>query len=126
VNGFLVPIVLLLVGIVAAQTEVRFPKIREELVKMEDVDQDARIKCTNLAAEKQVNCLGEISKSIDTPDTKRLREIFDDIGFPNTAKVGKEGFQAFMILLQHAIADDLRVRSLKRSGLHSGTKNCRR
>jgi len=113
VKCFVIPIVFFFVGIVAAQPEVRFPKIREELVKMEKVDQDARLKCSNLSADEQLKCLADTGRSIDTPNTNQLREIFDEIGFPNTAKVGKDGFQAFMILLQHATSDDLRARSLK-------------
>lgn len=90
-----------------------YSRIRDELLALEKIDQDARIKCTSFGADEQVKCLAEISKSIDEPNTKRLTEIFDQIGFPNTAKVGKEGFQAFMIVLQHAPTDELRVRSLK-------------
>ena len=87
--------------------------MRKELLAMEKVDQDARIKCISLPADDQVKCLGDISRSIDEPNTKRLTEIFDQIGFPNTAKVGKDGFQAFMIVLQHAPTDELRIRCLK-------------
>jgi len=95
--------------VLAAQTQ--YPKIREELLKMEQVDQDARTKCTNLPADPQMKCFVEIAKTIDEPNTKRITEIFDQIGFPNTAKVGKDGLQAYMILLQHATSDDLRVKS---------------
>jgi uncharacterized protein DUF6624 len=104
-------VILLSAMFLAAQTE--FPKIREELLKMEQVDQDARMKCMNGSADAQVKCLAEISKTIDGPNTKRLTEIFDQIGFPNTAKVGRDGMQAYMILLQHAPTEELRVRSLK-------------
>jgi len=100
----------LLVANVAGQ---QYPAIRDELVQMEKVDQDARNKCTNATADDQIKCLADISKSIDEPNTERLTQIFDQIGFPNTAKVGKEGLQAFMLILQHAPTDDLRVRSLK-------------
>ena len=92
--------------------QAQYPKIRAELLAMEKVDQDARTKCTNGTADQQVKCLGEISKTIDEPNTKRIIEIFNEIGFPNTAKVGKDGLQAYMILLQHASSDDLRVKSL--------------
>ena len=87
--------------------------IRNELLAMEKVDQDARVKCASGTADEQVKCLAEISKTIDAPNTKRLEQIFDRIGFPNTAKVGKDGLQAFMIVLQHAPTDELRVKSLK-------------
>ena len=87
--------------------------LRDELRAMEKVDQEARMKCVNGLAEEQVKCLAQISKTIDEPYTKRLEEIFDLIGFPNTAKVGKDGMPAFMILLQHAPTDELRLKSLK-------------
>jgi len=92
--------------------QVLHPYLRDELLSMEKVDQDARMKCANGSADEQVKCLAPLLKAIDEPHTKRLEEIFDQIGFPNTAKVGREGMQAFMILLQHAPTDALRVRSL--------------
>ena len=58
-----------------------------------------------------MKCFVEIAKSIDEPNTKRIIKIFEQIGFPNTAKVGKDGLQAYLILLQHATSDDLRVKS---------------
>jgi len=93
--------------------QVRYPNLRDELLLMEKIDQDARMNCANGSAEEQVKCFAPLLKAIDEPHTKRLEEIFDQIGFPNTAKVGREGMQAFMILLQHAPTDALRVRSLK-------------
>jgi len=93
-----------------------YPEIRDELLKMERVDQDARLKYTNRSAEEQVKCLAKISTTIDAPNATRLEKIFNEIGFPNTAKVGKDGFQAFMIILQHATTDELRIKSLKPIG----------
>jgi hypothetical protein len=104
--------VLLFLLVIAANGQ-QFPNIRDQLLQMEKLDQDARMKCSNGTADEQIKCLAEISKAIDEPNTKRITEIFDQIGFPNTAKVGKEGLQAFMTLLQHAPTDELRVRSLK-------------
>jgi hypothetical protein len=106
----LILIFLLTVGVVHAQ---QYPQLRDELLQMEKVDQDARNKCTNLTADEQIKCLAGISKTIDEPNTKRLNEIFDQIGFPNTAKVGRKAMEAFMTVLQHAPTDELRVRALK-------------
>jgi hypothetical protein len=103
-------LLLLLAGSASAQ---QFPDLRAELLQMEKVDQDARFKCSNGTSDEQIQCLAEISKSIDEPNTKRITQIFDQIGFPNTTKVGKEGLEAYMTLLQHAPTDELRVRSLK-------------
>jgi hypothetical protein len=91
----------------------KYPAMRTELLEMEKVDQEARTKCTNGKADEQVKCLVQISKSIDEPNTKRLEQIFDQIGFPDTAKVGKDGLQAFMTILQHSPTDALRVKALK-------------
>lgn len=96
---------------VAANAQ-KFPEIRKELLQMEKVDQDARIKCTTGSADEQIKCLAAILKSIDEPNTTRLTQIFEQIGFPDTAKVGKDGLQAFMTVLQHAPTDELRVKAL--------------
>lgn len=103
-------VLLLFTSAAAAQ---QYPALRDELIQLEKVDQDARLKCITGKADEQIKCFAEISKAIDEPNTKRLEQIFDQIGFPNTAKVGKDGFQAFMIVLQHAPTDELRVRSLR-------------
>jgi hypothetical protein len=103
---------LLFVVAVAARAQ-SDPKLQVELLVMEKADQDARNQCTNGTADEQIRCLAEISKTIDEPNTQRLTQIFDEFGFPDTTKVGKDGMQAFMVLLQHAPSDSLRVRSLK-------------
>ena len=109
----LISVVIIFGSALVFSAQVRYPGLRDELVAMEYVDQDARKKCVVASAEEQVKCLAVLSKTIDEPNTKRLEEIFDQIGFPNSAKVGREGMQAFMILLQHAPTDELRVKSLK-------------
>ena len=102
---------ILCLGVAVYSQEYR--AIRDELLQLEKVDQEARTKCTNGAADEQAKCLFEATRSIDESNTKRLNEIFDQIGFPNTAKVGKDGMQAFMLVLQHAPTDELRMRALK-------------
>ena len=108
-------ILILVVTFVASVTYAQeYPAVRDELLAMYKVDQDARIKCTKAgAADDQTKCLADLSTTIDVEHSKRLREIFDRIGFPNTAKVGAEGMQDFMILLQHDPKDDLRMKCLK-------------
>jgi len=108
--GVVIALLSLAAIIAPAQTN---PKLRAELLAMEKADQDARAPCTNETSDEQVRCFADISKKIDEPNTKRLEEIFDEFGFPNTAKVGKDGLQAFMVVLQHAPSDDLRMRALK-------------
>lgn len=77
---------------------------------MEKTDQEARKKCSNGTADEQINCLEKIDRSIDTPNTKRLEEIFKKYGFPAVKLVGKDGFQAFLLLLQHSSSDSLSLR----------------
>jgi hypothetical protein len=87
--------------------------LRDELLKMREVDQEAREDCAKGDADAQVKCLVKISETTDKPNTKRLEEIFARYGFPTEKTVGKEGVQAFMLLLQHAPDDNLREKALK-------------
>ena len=87
--------------------------LREELLAMEKADQEARKKCANGTADEQINCLEKIDQTIDTSNTKRLEEIFKKYGFPTVKLVGQDGFQAFLLLLQHSTSDSLREKSLK-------------
>ena len=86
--------------------------LRDELLKMLDVDQQARQKCTG-TADEQAKCFAEILEKIDKPHTARLNEIFNQNGFPTERQVGKDGLQAFMILLQHTSDESLRQKCLK-------------
>ena len=110
---FLTGLLFLLAAVASAPGQAKYRLIGEELVKMEKADQEARMKCTALNGDEKIRCFAEIGPSIDVPNVKRLGEIYGQIGFPNTAKVGKAAFQAFLTILQHAPTDDLRVKSLK-------------
>lgn len=105
--------ILLLVSFNSAAGQYLNKELRAELLAMEKSDQDARIKCAAGDADFQIRCLESISKTIDAPNTRRLEAIFKQYGFPDTKLVEKEGFQAFLILLQHSTSDDLREKSLK-------------
>lgn len=87
--------------------------LREELLAMEKTDQEARKKCISGTADEQIQCLEKIDQTIDAPNTKRLEEIFKKYGFPTMKLVSKDGFQAFLLLLQHSTSDSLREKSLK-------------
>lgn len=97
----------------AVSAQVSNPELRTELLAMEKVDQDERRKCNSGDADFQIKCYAEIAKTVDTPNTKRLEEIFQKHGFPNNKMVGPDGQTAFMILLQHTIGDRLRVKAVK-------------
>lgn len=104
----------LIVGVSGAvHAQVSNPALRIELLGMEKIDQDERLKCTAGDADFQKNCLLEISKKIDIPNTERLGKIFDANGFPDSKMVGFDGQNAFMILLQHTVGDSLRLKAVR-------------
>lgn len=80
---------------------------------METADQTARKECITGSENEQIECFRKIAETIDIKNTKRLNEIFNEFGFPGIKLVGKAGLQAYLILLQHTISDELRIKSLK-------------
>ena len=42
-------------------------------------------------------------RAIHQANTLRLKEMIEEIGFPNISKVGKEGYEAAFIIIQHSI-----------------------
>ncbi len=104
-------LIFIFVSAVAAQT-FNTP-LRDELLKMREADQTAREQCSKGNADEQMKCYADISQTIDAPNTKRLEAIFNQYGFPTAKLVGKEGVDAFMLMLQHAPDDNLREKCLK-------------
>ena len=100
-------IALILLGFWGADAQVN-TALRDELLAMEKVDQDARSKCTGATADEQKKCIVEIAEKIDTPHTRRLEQIVASHGFPSRSIVGDDGQRAFMILLQHVTSESLR------------------
>lgn len=93
--------------------QIKNEKLRDEILKMRDVDQKAREDCGKGNADEQMKCYVEIAEKIDKPNTKRLEEIYAQNGFPTAKTVGKEGVDAFMLILQHAPDETLRQKLLK-------------
>jgi hypothetical protein len=89
------------------------PDLRAELLRMLDIDQKARAECVKGTADEQKKCFVETLEKIDQPHAARLNEIFVQTGFPTEKSVGKDGLQAFMILLQHTPDETLRRKSIK-------------
>jgi hypothetical protein len=106
---YLLMIVVLAVS-AAAQTD---PALRDELLKMREIDQKARAECAQGSGEEQLKCLVETLEKIDRPHTARLTEIFDRSGFPTRKTVGQDGVEAFLLILQHAPDETLRQKCLK-------------
>jgi hypothetical protein len=96
-----------------ANAQERNEALRRELLAMEKVDQEARVKCSGGTVDEQIKCYQLTAENVDAAHTKRLRVILDQYGFPSAKLVGDDGFRAFMLLLQHSTSDELRDRSLK-------------
>jgi hypothetical protein len=107
---FTVFLILICTALCAAQTNTA---LRAELLKMRETDQQARGRCAKGNGDEQMKCLAETLEKIDKPNTARLSEIFDQSGFPSAKEVGKDGVEAFLLILQHAPDEALRRKCLK-------------
>jgi hypothetical protein len=87
-------------------------RLRDELGKMVEVDQNGRERCIKQTAEEQMKCLAVLFETVDKVNTKRLNEIFNQYGFPTARLIGKDGVKSFMLLLQHTTDESLRQKSL--------------
>jgi len=103
----LIALILLCIG--EADAQKIDTTLRDEVLAMEKVDQDARRKCTG-TADEQTKCIVEIAEKIDTPHTQRLTQIVATHGFPSRSIVGERAQRAFMIMLQHVTDESLRAK----------------
>ena len=93
-------VVILFVAVAAhAQTN---EKLRTELLGMRERDQAAREACDKGTTDERVVCYGQVAKRVDGPNTVRLKEIMKSGGFPDAKAVGKDGVEAFYLMLQHS------------------------
>lgn len=79
------------------QEKMLYPKVAAELQQMIDEDQDMR--------EKGLSDPDFWDYEIDKRNTKRMKEIVAEIGFPSVSKVGAEGSHNAWLLIQHADHD---------------------
>jgi hypothetical protein len=103
-------LILICASVCAAQTNTA---LRDELLQMREVDQKAREQCVRGNSDEQMKCLLETLEKIDKPNTVRLNEIYNQYGFPTAETVGKDGVEAFLLILQHAPDETLRQKLLK-------------
>jgi len=103
--------VILLAGTSSGQ--VSREKLRAELLTMRDRDQSARNACPTGNTDEQIKCYVKISEEIDKPHSKRLNEIVNTYGVPDAKLVGKDGLEAYYLLLQHSNDPKLKEKSLK-------------
>jgi len=87
-------------------------KLRAELLAMRDRDQRARDDCNKGTTDERWKCYANMTETVDKPNTKRLNEIFRSNGFPDAKVVGKDGVEAFLLILQHSNDLELKQQSL--------------
>lgn len=79
------------------------PALREELLEMSRVDQEARTRdFKGLEENKQ---MAADMQRIDAANTLRLHEIVEEFGWPTISMVGEDGAKAAWLLIQHADHD---------------------
>ena len=82
------------------------PKLARELLSMEERDQQARNRATKEGAVilKDSDIGKEITR-VDAANTKRLKAIVDEFGWPGKSLVGERASRSAWLLAQHADAD---------------------
>jgi hypothetical protein len=87
--------------------EVENPELRRELREMKQRDQQARqalIEKQKSGAQLTLQDVAAL-KSVDTVNTRRMKSIVEEHGWPSEQLVGKDGADAAFLLVQHADHD---------------------
>jgi hypothetical protein len=77
-------------------SSIEFPDIASEIIRMYEIDQDMREK--NLQNDYW-------DEEVDRKNTKRMKEIVNEIGWPSISRVGSEASMSAWLLVQHADHD---------------------
>lgn len=72
--------------------------IRDELLEMQEMDQEARSKLNVKTISKD---LWTEIQEIDTKNGQRLKEIVGQYGWPKVSSIGEDGSSALWLLVQH-------------------------
>lgn len=108
----LISIIAILTAAVATNAQSANEGLRSELLGMRERDQRAREDCNKGTTDERIKCYAAIAETVDKPNTKRLKEIYRSIGFPETKAVGKDGVEAFYLILQHSADIELKKECL--------------
>jgi hypothetical protein len=96
----------------AANAQVADENLRKELLAMRDRDQRARDECNTGTTDERLKCYATMSVTVDKANTQRINEIYRSIGFPDAKQVGKDGVEAFLLILQHSNDIELKQKCL--------------
>ncbi len=93
---------LLLMGSCASKRPTSLNEVRHELVAMKDLDQYLNQLVVDRDEKARESGFSARKERITKANSKRIEEIFEDIGYPTSALVGDEASDAFWLLTQHS------------------------
>ncbi len=86
-----------------SHTTVGNPSLRQELLAMEVIDQKIRTDWINaMSSHAMDSTIVMRMDSIDRADTKHIKEIIKEHGWPGIHLVGKDGAEAAFLIVQHS------------------------
>jgi uncharacterized protein DUF6624 len=86
----------------AGQPPVKEPALRQELLKRVEQDQAIRNELIRKGIKNPDEAILARMQTIDVANTKRLRDIVSQYGWPGPELVGRDGVDAAFLLVQHA------------------------
>lgn len=81
------------------------PSLAAELVEMCALDQQMEMIAVNGSDEDRTKEFYEKKQNIQDNHAARCKQIFEQIGYPGSDKVGAEASEAFWLLVQHSDSD---------------------
>jgi hypothetical protein len=85
-----------------AAPKATLPELREQILAMERENQAARKQQIEAGDSSEAK---DRVRQIDQRHLSKLKTLAAERGFPNAAEIGKDGIDAFWLLVQHADAD---------------------
>jgi hypothetical protein len=86
----------------ANEPSVREPALRREILERAKQDQTIRKELISKGVEKPDQSILARMQAIDADNTKRMRAIVGQYGWPTPEFVGRDGAEAAFLLVQHA------------------------
>ena len=96
---------LFITGLTAACASAGNPRLRDELLAMSKTDQEARQALIAAGIERPDEKLMAAVERVDSINTKRMKQVVREFGWPPASLVGDDGAVAMFLLVQHADRD---------------------
>jgi len=79
--------------------------LRQELLTLEEADQEVRREFIRAGVDTPSAALVAKIEAVDAANTRRIKQIIAEFGWPGRSLVGADGAQAAFLLVQHADRD---------------------